>query len=100
MLDEEVIEMRVLVAYATKHGATREMAERVAQTMTAAGQQAQARPVTAAGDLAGCDAFVVGSALLPEGDFRDWAQIQAWACGIAGDPALGSEGAGRTGAGS
>jgi menaquinone-dependent protoporphyrinogen oxidase len=45
-----VIEMPVLVVYASKHGATREIAERVAQTMTAAGQQAQARPVTAVGD--------------------------------------------------
>ena len=58
---DEVIEMPVLVVYASKHGATREIAERVAQTMVAAGQQAQARPVTVAGDLAGYDAFVVGS---------------------------------------
>jgi len=184
--------MPVLVVYASKHGATREIAERVAQTMVAAGQQAQARPVTAAGDLAGYDAFVVGSAvymghwqkeavefvrrnravlaghpvwlfssgplgtepvdaegrdltvaaepkelaefteaihprghrvffgaldpgrlrlgerairklpagraLLPEGDFRDWAQIEAWARGIAADPALGTGGADRIGA--
>ena len=55
--------MPVLVVYASKHGATREIAERVAQTMAAAGQQAQARPVTAAGDLTGYDAFVVGSAV-------------------------------------
>lgn len=184
--------MPVLVVYASKHGATREIAERIAQTMTAAGQQAQARPVTAVGDLTGYDAFVVGSAvymghwqkeaaefvrrhravlaghpvwlfssgplgtepadaqgrdltaaaeprelaeftaaihprghrvflgaldpgrlglgeralrklpaaraIMPEGDFRDWAQIEAWARGIAGDPALGSAGAGRIGA--
>ncbi len=184
--------MAVLVAYASKHGATREIAERVAQTISAAGQQVQARPVAAAGDLAGYDAFVAGSAvymghwqkeaaefvrrhravlagrpvwlfssgplateptgaqgrglaaaaeprelaeltgaihprghrvffgvldpgrlglgerairkppagraIMPEGDFRDWAQIQAWARGIAGDPALGSEGAGETSA--
>jgi len=184
--------MPVLVVYASKHGATREIAERVAQTIVAAGQQAQARPVTAAGDLAGYDAFVIGSAvytghwqkeaaefvrrnravlaghpvwlfssgplgtepagaegrdltvaaeprelaefteaihprghrvffgvldpgrlrlgerairklpagraLLPEGDFRDWAQIEAWARGIARDPALGTGGADRIGA--
>jgi hypothetical protein len=30
---------------------------------------------------------------MPEGDFRDWAQIEAWARGIARDPALGTEGA-------
>ena len=179
--------MSVLVLYASKHGSTGEIAERVAQTMAAAGQQAQARPVTAAGDLTGYDAFVVGSAvymghwqkeavefvrrnravlagrpvwlfssgplgteptdaqgqdltaaaepkeigefrqaiaprghqvffgvldpgrlglgeralrklpaaraIMPEGDFRDWAQIEAWARGIAHDPALGTEGA-------
>jgi len=184
--------MQVLVAYASKHGATQEIAERVAQTMTAAGQQAQVRAVTAVGDLTGYDAFVVGSAvymglwqkeatefvrrnravlagrpvwlfssgplgtepvdaqgrdltvaaepselaeftaaihprghrvffgvldpgrlglgerairklpagraLLPEGDFRDWAQIEAWARGIAGDPALGTGSVGGTGA--
>ena len=58
--------MPVLVVYASKHGATGEIAERVAQTMAAAGQQAQARPVTAAGDLTGYDAFVVGSAVYME----------------------------------
>lgn len=176
--------MAVLVAYASKHGATREIAERITQTLTAAGQQAQVRAVSAAGDLAGYDAFVIGSAvymghwqkeavefvrrnravlagrpvwlfssgplgtesadaqgrdvaagaepreiaefseaiaprghqvffgvldpgglglgertlrklpaaraILPEGDFRDWPQIEAWASDIARDPALGS----------
>ena len=184
--------MSVLVVYASKHGATQEIAERVAQTMAAAGQQAQARPVTAAGALTGYDAFVVGSAvymghwqkeatefvrrnravlaghpvwlfssgplgtepvdaqgrdltvaaeprelaeftqaihprghrvffgvldpgrlglgeralrklpagraLLSEGDFRHWAQIEAWARGIARDPALGTGGADGIGA--
>jgi menaquinone-dependent protoporphyrinogen oxidase len=57
------MEMPVLVAYASKHGATQQIAERIAQTLTAAGQQARACPVTAAGDLADCSAFVVGSAV-------------------------------------
>ena len=176
--------MLVLVAYASKHGATQEIAERIAQTLAAAGHATQARPVTAAGDLADYDAFVIGSAVyvghwqkeavefvrrnrailaarpvwmfssgplgtehvdaqgedlavaaepreilefrdviaprdhrvfsgvldpgrlglgeravrklptgrqLPEGDFRDWAEIEAWARGIASDPALGTE---------
>lgn len=26
-----------------------------------------------------------GRALLPEGDFRDWAEIEGWAAGIAQD---------------
>ena len=55
--------MPVLVAYASKHGATQQIAERIAQTLTAAGQQARMCPVTAAGDLADCSAFVVGSAV-------------------------------------
>lgn len=37
--------MAVLVAYASKHGATHEIAERIAQTLTAVGQQAQVRSV-------------------------------------------------------
>ena len=176
--------MAVLVAFASKHGATREIARRIAQTLAAAGQPAQARPVTAAGDLAGYGAFVIGSAvymghwqkeaaefvrrnhamlatrpvwlfssgplgteptdaqgqdltvaaepketagfqeaiaprdhrvffgvlnpgelglgerairklpagraMLPEGDFRDWSQIEAWASGIAHDLAVGA----------
>ena len=51
-MGEEVIEMAVLVTYASKHGATQEIAERIAQTLAAAGKQAQVRPVSAAGDLA------------------------------------------------
>jgi menaquinone-dependent protoporphyrinogen oxidase len=182
------MEMAVLVAYASKHGATREIAERIAQALTAAGQPAEVRPVSEAGDLAGYGAFVVGSAvymghwqkeaaeflrhnlavlaghpvwlfssgplgtkttdsrgrdleeaaepkeiaeftgpiaprghqvffgvldpgtlglgeralrklpagraILPEGDFRDWAKIEGWASGIARDLALGSQPAG------
>jgi len=53
----------VLVAYASRHGATQEIAERVADTLRAAGLEASARPVRDAGDLAGYDAFVVGSAV-------------------------------------
>ena len=55
--------MRVLVAYASKHGATEGIAERIAERLRAAGCQVEARPITAAGDLAGYDAFVVGSAV-------------------------------------
>jgi hypothetical protein len=58
-----MIEMAVLVAYASKHGATHEIAERIAQTLTGAGQQAQVRSVSAAGDLAGYDAFVISIAV-------------------------------------
>jgi menaquinone-dependent protoporphyrinogen oxidase len=54
--------MRILVAYASMHGATQGIAERIAERMSAAGVDATAQPVSAAGDLAGYDAFVIGSA--------------------------------------
>jgi len=63
VMGEKVMEMPVLVVYASKHGATQEIAERIAQTLAAAGQPAQARPVSAAADLAGNGAFVIGSAV-------------------------------------
>jgi menaquinone-dependent protoporphyrinogen oxidase len=53
----------ILVVYASKHGATRGIAERIAATLQACGQQADARPASDAGDLADCTGFVVGSAV-------------------------------------
>jgi menaquinone-dependent protoporphyrinogen oxidase len=53
---------RVLVAYASKHGATQGIAENIAKTLQAAGLAVVVRPVTAAGDPADYDACVVGSA--------------------------------------
>jgi len=55
--------MSVLVAYASRHGATQGIAERIAAALGAAGLEATARPVRDAGDLGGYDAFVVGSAV-------------------------------------
>jgi menaquinone-dependent protoporphyrinogen oxidase len=55
--------MRVLVAVASKHGATREIAEAVGRTLESSGVEAT---VTDAGEvetIAGYDAFVVGSAV-------------------------------------
>lgn len=54
--------MSILVAYASKHGATQGIAERIAAKLAASGQQAQARPINAVGDLAAYTAFVVGGA--------------------------------------
>jgi menaquinone-dependent protoporphyrinogen oxidase len=54
---------RVLVAYATHHGATRGIAERIATTLGRAGLEASAASVDEAHDLAGYDAFVIGSAI-------------------------------------
>ena len=55
--------MRVLIAYASRHGATQGIAERVAGTLTAAGLDADIRPLKDVGDSAGYDAFVIGSAV-------------------------------------
>jgi len=52
----------ILVGYASKHGATAEIAERIAEILTLAGQAAEARPVQQAGDLGGYQGFVIGSA--------------------------------------
>ncbi len=52
----------VLVAYASRHGATQGIAERIAETLRAAGQETEVQPVAAVGDPAAYDAFVVGAA--------------------------------------
>jgi menaquinone-dependent protoporphyrinogen oxidase len=54
--------MTVLVAYATRHGATEGIAERIGAALRAAGVPADVQPVDAANDLDRYDAFVVGSA--------------------------------------
>jgi menaquinone-dependent protoporphyrinogen oxidase len=54
--------MRVLVAYATRHGATQGIAERIAETLQASGLEAEARPARSIRSVDGYDAFVVGSA--------------------------------------
>ena len=54
--------MKVLVAYATRHGATAGIAERIAATLQAEGVEAEARPAASVKTLAAYDAFVVGSA--------------------------------------
>lgn len=54
--------MQVLVAYATRHGATQGIAERIAQTLTAAGLDTDVRSAASVKDVAGYDAFVIGSA--------------------------------------
>ncbi len=54
--------MKVLVAYATRHGATAGIAERVAAALTAAGLSAEARPVEDVKDVEPYDAVVLGGA--------------------------------------
>jgi menaquinone-dependent protoporphyrinogen oxidase len=54
--------MRVLVAYASRHGATVGIAERIADGLIAAGFEAEARSVKEVDDVTPYQAFVVGSA--------------------------------------
>lgn len=53
--------MKVLVAYATRHGATRGIAERLAQAIERRGLDVTLQPAETA-DPAGYDAFIIGSA--------------------------------------
>jgi menaquinone-dependent protoporphyrinogen oxidase len=54
--------MKVLVTYATRHGATRGIAERIGQTLEQRGMEAVVQPADQARQVEGFDAFVVGSA--------------------------------------
>jgi menaquinone-dependent protoporphyrinogen oxidase len=58
----EVVHMNVLVAYATKHGSTIGIAERIGSTLSAEGLDVTVQSVAESGPLAGYDAFVIGSA--------------------------------------
>jgi menaquinone-dependent protoporphyrinogen oxidase len=54
--------MQVLIAYASRHGATQGIAERIAETLRTSGLDADVRPAESIGSVAGYDAFVIGSA--------------------------------------
>jgi menaquinone-dependent protoporphyrinogen oxidase len=54
--------MRVLVAYASRHGATEGIAERIARTLQRPGLEVTLRPAHQTGSVEGYDAFVIGSA--------------------------------------
>lgn len=55
--------MSVLVAYATRHGATAGIADRIAARLRIDGIEAESTPVSAVRDARTYDAFVIGSAL-------------------------------------
>jgi menaquinone-dependent protoporphyrinogen oxidase len=60
---EEETHMTVLVAYASKHGSTQGIAERIAEKLRQLGKQAEARLMDAVTDLSSYEAFVIGSAV-------------------------------------
>ena len=55
--------MVVLVAFASKHGSTQGIAERIAEKLRQLDKEAEARPVEAIKDLRSYQAFVIGSAV-------------------------------------
>jgi menaquinone-dependent protoporphyrinogen oxidase len=65
--------MRVLVAYASEHGSTREIAERVAVRLRDRGLWVDCRDLAEEPDGAGYDAVVLGSAV-HNGHWLPWAQ--------------------------
>lgn len=62
--------MKVLVAYASKHGATQGIAEAIAEQLRVRGLSAEAIPAAADMDLGSADAVVLGSAIYV-GSWRD-----------------------------
>jgi menaquinone-dependent protoporphyrinogen oxidase len=57
------MDKQVLVAYATKYGATAEIAEKIGEVLREAGLQVEVRPADRAGDVGAYQAVVLGSAV-------------------------------------
>jgi menaquinone-dependent protoporphyrinogen oxidase len=55
--------MTILVAYASEHGSTQEVAERIAEKLRQLGKQAEAQSVEAVEDPGSYEALVIGSAI-------------------------------------
>jgi menaquinone-dependent protoporphyrinogen IX oxidase len=91
-----------LVVYATRHGATAEIAEALAEALRGAGHDTRLRPADEVETLEGYEAVILGGAGLldksglgfrekavvaalqpPGGDFRDWDAIVRYGAEIA-----------------
>jgi menaquinone-dependent protoporphyrinogen oxidase len=55
--------MTVLIVYASKHGSTQEIAERIAEKLRQLGKEAETRSVDEVSDPESYEAFVIGSAI-------------------------------------
>src|SRR5215470_10504735 len=55
--------MTVLVTYASKHGSTQGIAERIAEQLRKLGKEAEARPMDEVSDPGHYEALVIGSAI-------------------------------------
>jgi menaquinone-dependent protoporphyrinogen oxidase len=62
MWAREEVDMNVLVAYASRHGATQGIAERIAKTLETDGLDVTLSAADTLDDVVGYDAFVIGSA--------------------------------------
>jgi menaquinone-dependent protoporphyrinogen oxidase len=60
---EEAMALNVLVAYASKHGTTREVAESIAHTLEERGLSVEIEEASGVRDITGYDAVVVGGGL-------------------------------------
>jgi menaquinone-dependent protoporphyrinogen oxidase len=60
---EEKTKMTVLVAYASKHGSTQGIAERITEKLRQLGKEVEAQPMDAVEDPRRYEAFVIGSAI-------------------------------------
>lgn len=57
------MKQRVLVTYASKYGATKEIAEKISQTLAESGLTVDLRPAQESGDVSIYDAIILGSAV-------------------------------------
>ncbi len=78
---------RVLIAYATKHGATAEIAGKIGQVLCEAGYKADVLPADRAGDLTPYIAVILGSAVYIGGWRKEAARfLKANETALAGMP--------------
>ena len=79
--------MTVLVTAASKHGATREIADEIARVLDSHGVQTERVDIDAVGDLSGYDAYVIGSGIYLGNWLRDARRfVDAHAAALAQRP--------------